>query len=88
MQIDWDASGVDWEGPVPTEDDASSVTIEELDDILDETQKDQLKAPLTPISNNGFSKQGMIGQFALANCFVHQSVQACISYHSIFFQYI
>ena len=75
LQIDWDAYGVDWEGPVPTEDDTSSVTIEELDDILDETQKDQLKALLTPISND-FSKQGMIGQFALAKSFVHQSVQA------------
>ena len=74
MQIDWDAYGVDLEGPVPTEDDASSVTIEELDDIL-ETQKDQLKALLTPISND-FSKQGMTGQFALAKSFVHQSVQA------------
>ena len=35
LEIDWDAYGVGWEGPVPTEDDASSLTIEELDDILE-----------------------------------------------------
>lgn len=73
MQVDWDTYGVDWEGPVPT-DDVTSVTIEELDDMLDDSQKDQLQALLSPLSNCDFSEQGMIGQFALAKSFVHQSV--------------
>ena len=48
MQVDWDTYGVDWEGPVPTDDDVTSVTIEELDDMLNDSQKDQLQVLLSP----------------------------------------
>lgn len=58
---------------MPT-DDVTSVIIEELDDMLDDSQKDQLQALLSPLSNSDFSEQAMIGQFALAKSFVHQSV--------------
>ena len=75
LQVDWDTYGVDWEGPVPTDDDISRVTIEELEEILDESQRDELQMVLSPLSGSDFSQQGMIGQFALAKSFVYQSWQ-------------
>lgn len=56
LQVDWDTYGVDWDGPVPTDDD---VTIEELEYMLDESQKDQLQALLSPLANRDLSKQGI-----------------------------
>ena len=42
IKVNWDTFGVDWEGPVPL-DDESTVTVEELEDILSDAQKQQLK---------------------------------------------
>ena len=50
--MEWDTYGVDWEGPVPLDDDVSTVTVEELSDMLN-----QLKAPL---SASDFSQQAML----------------------------
>ena len=63
---------------MPTDDDITSVTIEELDDMLDESQKDQLQTLLSPLSNSDFPKQGMIGtgQVLFINQFQTLSVQA------------
>ena len=75
LQVDWDTYGADWEGPVSTDDDITRVTIEELEELLDESQRDELQTVLSPLSGNDFSEQGMIGQFALAKSFVYQSRQ-------------
>ena len=72
--MDWDTYGVDWEGPVPLDDDVSTVTVEELSDMLTDSQKDQLKVLLAPLSASDFSQQAMLGQFAIAKSFVQQSV--------------
>ena len=70
IQVNWDTFGVDWEGPVPLDDD-STVTVEELEDILSDDQKQQLQGMLSPLSNSVFS-EGMLAQFLLAKSFVHQ----------------
>lgn len=56
------------------DDDENRVTVEELDDILTELQKDELKALLSPLSASDFSEQGMLSQYAMAKSFVSQSV--------------
>ena len=63
--------GIDWEGPVsvPEED---TVTVEEMEDVLSTVQKEELSSLLSPISNNVFSQQEMLGQFAIAKSFVQQ----------------
>ena len=42
--------------------------------ICSDSQKDQLKALLAPLSASDFSQQAMLGQFAIAKSFVQQSV--------------
>ena len=42
--------------------------------MLTDSQKDQLKALLAPLSASDFSQQAMLGQFAIAKSFVQQSV--------------
>lgn len=69
--MNWDTFGVDWEGPVPLDDD-STVTVEELQDILSDAQKQQLKGMLSPLSTSAFSEEGMLAQYLLAKSFVHQ----------------
>ena len=71
--MDWDTYGVDWKGPVPLDDDVSTVTVE-LSDMLTDSQKDQLKALLAPLSASDFSQQAMLGQFAIVKSFFQQPV--------------
>ena len=52
--------------------------MEELEDILSDAQKQQLKGMLSPLSNSMFS-EGMLAQFLLAKSFVHQSRYVSLS---------
>lgn len=71
MQVE--TFGIDWEGPVPVDSDADDrVTVEELEDLLSDTQKEELKDLLNPISNNYFSQQEMLGQYAIAKSYIEQ----------------
>ena len=51
VQVNWDTFGIDLEGPVPLDDD-NTVTVEELEDILSDTQKQHLKGLLAPLSGS------------------------------------
>ena len=72
--MNWDNSGVDWEGPIPLDDD-NTVTVEELEDLLSDTQKQHLKESLAPLLGSIFSQESMLAQFLLAKSYVHQSTQ-------------
>ena len=51
----WDTYGIDWEGAVPVDSDEKVVTVEDIPDILNSSQKEQLKAFLSPVSNSDYS---------------------------------
>ena len=74
VQVNWDSFGVDWEGPIPLDDD-NTVTVEELEDLLSDTQKQHLKESLAPLSGSTFSQESMLAQFLLAKSYVYQSTQ-------------
>ena len=64
---------MDWEGPVPVDnDEGDRVTVEELEDMLSDSQKDELKSLLVPICNNQYSQQEMLSQYAIARSYVLQ----------------
>ena len=50
---------MDWEGPIPI-DDESTVTVEELEDVLSDAQKDHLKGLLAPLSGSAFSQESSV----------------------------
>ena len=52
-----------------------TVTMEELADVLSDTQKDELRALLVNLSGNPFSQEGMLAQYIISKTFVHQSVE-------------
>ena len=72
FQIDWDAFEVDWEGPVPLHDDNDIVTVEESEEILSSSQKQQLKSMLSQVSHSDYSQQEMLTQFVIAKSIVHK----------------
>ena len=72
--MNWDSFGVDWEGLIPLDDD-NTVTVEELEDLLSDTQKQHLKESLAPLLGSTFSQESMMAQFLLAKSYVHQSTQ-------------
>ena len=74
VQVNWDNFGVDWEGPIPLDED-NTVTVEELEDLLSDTQKQHLKESLAPLLGSTFSQESMLAQFLLAKSYVHQSTQ-------------
>ena len=45
-QADWNRYEIDFEGPVPVDDDQNVITIEEPDNILTEMQKEELHLAL------------------------------------------
>ena len=71
IQVNWDSFGIDWEGPIAL-DDESTVTVEELEDVLSDAQKQHLKGLLAPLSGSAFSQESMLAQFLLAKSYVHQ----------------
>ena len=82
FQVDWDTYGVDWDGPVPLDDDANTVTVEELGVVLTDTQKDELQVVLSPLSTKDYCQRATLGQFALAKSFVNQ-VYVSYNYKSL-----
>ena len=74
LQFDWHEYGVDWEGPVPTDDDNNTVFVHEEPDMLSASQKLELRELLSQghvESNVEFSRQHMISQLAIAKSFVN-----------------
>ena len=69
VQAKWESFGIDWEGPVPL-DDEITVTVEELHHLLTDAQKEHLKGLLAPLSGSAFSQETMLVQFLLAKSYV------------------
>ena len=74
-QVDWDAYGIDWDGPVPMDGDESIVTVEDAEDILSTSQKERLKALLSPVAISDSSQQEILTQFTVAKSYVHHHQQ-------------
>jgi hypothetical protein len=70
LDFDWQSYGIDWEGPVPT-DDENIVVVPEDPDMLTDSQKLELKDLLSDVDTDLFSRQEMITQLAIAKSFVH-----------------
>ena len=64
--VAWDAFGIDWDGSVPMDGDESIVTVEVVEDILSASQKEQLKALLSPVAVSDTSQQEILTQFTVA----------------------
>ena len=71
-QVDWDAYGIDWDGPIPMDGNDSIVRVEDVVDILSTSQKEQLKALLSPVAISDSSQQQILTQFTVAKSYVHQ----------------
>ena len=70
MQANWDDYGVDWEGPVPI-DDEDTVTVEELADMLSDIQKDELRGQLDALDSHSSSQLDMLRHYTVAKSYVH-----------------
>ena len=63
---------MDWEGPVPLDDDdEDTVTVEELTEMLTDPQKDALREQLTVLDSHSFSQLDMLRQYTIAKSHVY-----------------
>ena len=62
---------MDWEGPVPLDDDEDTVTVEELTEMLTDPQKDALREQLTALDSHSFSQLDMLRQYTIAKSYVY-----------------
>lgn len=71
LQADWDDYGVDWEGPVSLcEED--SVSVQELEEMLTDTQKVELQEQLTTHRAQMFCQEAMLQQYVTAKSYVYE----------------
>ena len=73
MQVDWHQYGMDWEGPVPV-DDENTVVIQENPEMLSDAQRQELREYLSPIGGNPFRQEEMLSQFAIAKAYVNANM--------------
>ena len=71
IQAEWDDYGIDWEGPIQLADE-TAVTVDELVDVLNDSQKERLGDLLSPLTTNVYCKEEMIAQYAVAKTFINQ----------------
>lgn len=64
--------GADWDGPVPTDDDANRVVVENLPPLLSPTQQRAL-TDLLPSNTPTLSEHWMIDTYTIAKTFVHRT---------------
>ena len=62
---------MDFEGPVPLDDDEDAVTVEELTEMLTDPQKDALREQLTTLDSHSFSQLDMLRQYTVAKSYVY-----------------
>ena len=68
--------GIDWNGPVPIDDDSNIVVVEcQPEDILSNDETRQLELLLAPVTSVNFSQEAMIAQYALAKSFISTSTR-------------
>jgi hypothetical protein len=70
-ELDVEVYGIDFDEPVPLETDA--VTLNDMDDLLDERHKDNLLRTLNSVSIGDYSQEGMLIKFSLAKAFINNS---------------
>ena len=73
VQVDWHQYGMDWEGPVPV-DDENTVVIQENPEMLSDAQRQELREYLSPIGGNPFRQEEMLSQFAIAKAYVNANM--------------
>ena len=55
--------------------DETIVTVEDVEDILSSSQKEQLKALLSPVASSDYCQQEILSHFAIAKSYVHHHQQ-------------
>lgn len=60
---------------MPVDGDENDVTVEDVEDILSHSQKEQLKALLSPVANSDYCQQEILSQFTIAKSYVHHHQQ-------------
>ena len=78
LQVDWHRYGVDWEGPVPV-DDENTVVVQENPEMLSDAQKQELQECLSHIGTNPFCQEEMLSQFVITKTYVN--VNMCRLWH-------
>lgn len=67
---------MDWEGPIPVDtNDENTVTVEQLADVLSDSQKEELDSLLHPIISDLFSERDMFGQYVIAKQYFLSVIQ-------------
>ena len=72
IQTNWDNYGIDWEGPVSL-DDEDTVTVEELTEMLTDTQKVELREQVDGLDAHSFSQLDMLRQYVVARSYVYDN---------------
>ena len=67
--MDWDRYGADFAGPVSTDEDYESVTVE-VPEILTSAERRVLQDQLSPLESLGLSEDNLIHNFVIAKTFV------------------
>ena len=65
----WDRYGTDFAGPISTDRDYVSVTVE-VPEILSEEERRMLKDQLSPLESMGLSEDNLIHNFIIVKTFV------------------
>lgn len=69
MQVNWHRYGIDYEEPVPLDNDSNIVRVDETPDYLSQEESNLLRQQLT--YTDGFSKEALLHNFTIASLFVH-----------------
>ena len=64
--------GIDWDSPIPVENNEDAIVVEGLPEFLDAAQKVELR-DLLSLSDGNLSQREMLSQFALAKTYVSQT---------------
>ena len=64
--------GIDWDSPIPVEDNEDAIVVDGLPEFLDAAQKVELR-DLLSLSDGNLSQREMLSQFALAKTYVSQT---------------
>ena len=67
--MDWDSYGTDFAGPISSDEDFESVTVD-VPEILSEEEKRVLQDQLSPLESIGLSEDNLIHNFVIAKSFV------------------
>ena len=70
--MDWNSLGIDWDSPIPVEDNEDAIVVDGLPEFLDAAQKVELR-DLLSLSDGNLSQREMLSQFALAKTYVSQT---------------